>query len=329
MKYFNDHDLILVSQSAYLKRHSTITSLHNFLEDWYDNVSDKVFTGICLLDISKCLDKFDHNILLSKLKAYGIESIQHKWFSSYLQGRSQKVACHNNMSSESEITIGVPQGSVLGPILFLLFSNDLPNYTNLGLCNMFADDTLIYISGDSPEETEQKLQKCVDDAAKWYEKHNLVLNAEKSNSIILQPERTHKGQKAVFNITIGDKCLKHVSEADYLGLRIDDSLSWKPQISKLCKNIGAKISELKYMSTFANKEMLLYFYETNIQPVIDYGITLWSRVPKKILFKIQKLQNTCSRIITKKHDYIIRGKDIVKELTWMNIEERAKYFTCF
>ena len=131
----------------------------------------------------------------------------------------------------------------------------------------------------------------------------------------------------MLGINIGEEG-KHVHEADYLGLRIDDCLSWIPQTTKLCKSLGAKISELKHMKKYANEEMLMYFYLTYIQPVIDYGVTLWSRVPKKVLSKIQKLQNTCCRIITNNYDYNTRGLDIVKSLKLMNIEERARYFTC-
>jgi hypothetical protein len=328
MKYLIDHDLISSSQSAYLKSHSTITALHNVIENWYDNISDNMYTGICLLDIRKCFDTINHKILLSKLKAYGIDCVQHQWFSSYLQDRAQKVVCHNNTSCESNLTIGVPQGSVLGPILFLLFSNDLPNHTYLGSCNMFADDTLIYITGETVLETEQKLQKCIDNAAKWYADNNLVLNANKSNSLILHPLKKHTDKNNSLNITIGDASIDQTTDADYLGLRIDDSLSWKAQINKICKNIGAKIGELKHIRKSANQEMLLYFYDTFIQPVIDYGITLWSRVPKKDLNKIQKLQNTCARIITQNYDYNTRGLEIIKSLKWMNIRERAEYFTC-
>jgi hypothetical protein len=326
IKYLTDHDLISLSQSAYLKRHSTITSLHNVIEDWYDNISDKIFTGICLLDISKCFDSIDHKILLTKLKAYGIDNIQHKWFSSYLHNRSQKVVCQNKISPESRINIGVPQGSVLGPILFLLFSNDLPNNTFLGSCNMFADDTLIYITGNSPQETESNLQMCIDKAVKWYEDNNLLLNASKSNTLLLKP-RKHNSQYEL-NIAIGNQIIKHVSEAEYLGLRVDDSLSWTSQISKVCKCLGAKISNLKQLRKIGNDDILLYFYETHIQPIIDYGITLWSRTSTKSLSKIQKMQNVCSRIITNNYDYKIRGIDIVKSLKWMNVSERARYFTC-
>ena len=119
----------------------------------------------------------------------------------------------------------------------------------------------------------------------------------------------------------------NVTESDYLGLRMDDCLSWNAQISKTCKNVGCKIGELKYLRKIATKEMLLYFYNVHIQPIIDYGITLWSDAPKKDISRVQRLQNICGRIITGQFDYNIRGVDIVKSLKWMTVYERANYFT--
>ena len=108
-----------MAQSAYLKRHSTQTSLHRVIDDWLENVNDGAITGACLLDISKCFDSINHTILLKKLETYGITSIELKWFSSYIRGRKPVVKFHQETSEFYDITCGVPQWSVLGPILFL------------------------------------------------------------------------------------------------------------------------------------------------------------------------------------------------------------------
>ena len=158
-----------MDQSAYLKRHSTQTSLHRVIDDWLENVNDGAITGACLLDISKCFDSINHTILLKKLEMYGITSTEQKWFSSYLRGRKQIVKFHQETSEFCDITCGVPQGSVLGPILFLLFINDISNFTVEGcVLNMYADDVTIYTSAISKDELEYRLQVCIDNISNWY-----------------------------------------------------------------------------------------------------------------------------------------------------------------
>ena len=287
------NDLIHISQSAYRKYHSTQTAIHKVIEDWLDNMSDKLYTGVCLLDISKCFDTIDHDILLHKLLHYGIKDTQHNWFRSYLENRSQVVVCNNKVSDRAFLDMGIPQGSVLGPLLFILFSNDLPNNVNLGSCNMFADDTLIYINGNSLYDVESKLQACVNEAVDWYDSNKLVINADKSNSMIVNYKNTNS--QIPLSIKIHQCEIQQVSEAKYLGMYIDDRLVWSSHINKICKSIGLKIAELKRMKKFANKQMLLHFYEYSIQPLLDYGITIWSTGKKHLLisfsvFKIIALE---------------------------------------
>jgi hypothetical protein len=326
VKYLVDNDLISIAQSAYRKFHSTQTAVHNVIEDWLDNISDKLFTAVCLLDISKCFDTIDHKILLNKLQQYGICDVEHKWFNSYLNERSQVVYCNNTLSQPRDITIGVPQGSVLGPILFMIFSNDLPNNVHLGMCNMYADDTLVYIHGDSVTDAQHKLQKCVDSAVKWYETNNLVINAKKSNTMVISKNYI-SDQSNDMSISICDEKIENVEEALYLGIKIDNKMSWTPHVNKLCKSLGYNISRLKQIRKFCNKQMLCSIYNSTIQPIIDYGITIWSLGMQKHMHRIQRLQNQCARTILNNFDFKnMRGIDLVKELGWMTVQERANYF---
>ena len=119
--YLESHDFISHDQSAYLKRHSTQTSLHRVIDDWLENINEGELTGACLLDISKCFDSINHDILLKKLEMYGFQDVELTWFKSYLYNRQQLVSFQQETSEYLDIKNGVPQGSVLGPILFLLF----------------------------------------------------------------------------------------------------------------------------------------------------------------------------------------------------------------
>ena len=148
--YLDEHSFITPDQFAYLKGHSTQTCLHRVIDDWLENVNEGQITGMCMLDIAKCFDTIDHDLLLKKLSLYGIKNVEFEWFKSYLHQRKQAVLCNGQLSSFVDISSGVPQGSVLGPFLFLLFINDISNFAANGcLINLFADDTIIYTSGDS------------------------------------------------------------------------------------------------------------------------------------------------------------------------------------
>jgi hypothetical protein len=130
--YLNEHDFISQDESAYLKNHSTQTSLHRVTEDWLEAMNEGLITGICFLDISKCFDSINHDILLKKSACYGIRKHELKWFTSYLHNRMQKTRCNDTISSPIGIKTGVPHSSLLGPFLFLLFANDISNFVNGG-----------------------------------------------------------------------------------------------------------------------------------------------------------------------------------------------------
>ena len=169
--YLEEHAFISTDQPAYLKGHSTQTSLHRVIDDWLENIDDNQTTGVCLLDISECFDTISHHILRQKLRMYGIKNTELEWFSSYLSNRKQAALCHNELSSSVDITTGVPQGSVLGPFLFLLFINDISNFTTDDcVTNLFADDAMIYASGDSVNEVNLKLQNCLNNISACIER---------------------------------------------------------------------------------------------------------------------------------------------------------------
>ena len=168
MSYLKNNKLISTDQSAYMEHHNTQTALHNVTDDWYYNMTGPVYTGVCSLDIKKCFDTINHKILLEKMELYGFQPGSINWFESYLTGRQQSVFCQNVLSCKRKIQIGIPQGSVLGPVLFLLYVNDINRHVSLAACSLYADDTLLYMTSDTIEKLQDNLQECICEVEKWY-----------------------------------------------------------------------------------------------------------------------------------------------------------------
>jgi len=328
LDYFQENNYINPDQSAYRKFHNTQTALHRVTDDWIDNICSNVYTGVCSLDIKKCFDTIDHDILSRKLEFYGVRGNELQWFLSYLRNRSQVVRCSAEESRKNHVNIGVPQGSILGPLLFLIFVNDISQHVHLGTANLYADDTLIYCDGLSKEEASCKLQECIDSISNWYKRNNIVINAGKSSTMLVTSRHNSRLVNANdLDIVINDQHLENVSTMNYLGVEIDRCLTWNNQVKKVTKILCIKTSRLARLRKSLNDSIMMKIYQAFIQPSIDYALTVWGTTCTNNLGKIQRLQNYAARIIKRNFDYInVRGLDLVKELGWMNIKQRIMYF---
>lgn len=327
MSYLINHNYINIDQSAYRPGHSTQTSIIRIYDDCIDNMCDKLFTGLCFLDIKKCFDTIDHKILNQKLQYYGIINKELRWFQNYLLNRQQYVSMNGKTSSLQVINIGVPQGSVLGPVLFMLYINDLSQFVSLSTCNLYADDTVIYCGGEDATTVENKLQQSVNTVSQWYTSNHLCLNTEKCNFMIISPSRTNQTNCNVI-IKLDDHDLDQVDTVDYLGIRFSHDLTWDAFINKLCSTLYCKLSRLSRLRKSAPQYILNRIYTSSIQPVIDYAICSWGFTYDYNINKVQRMQNLAARIVTGNFDYVnSRGVEILKSLGWMTVKQRRNYFT--
>ena len=245
--YLEEYNFISIDQSAYLKRHSTITSLHRVIDDLLESMNDEMLIGAVFYDISKCFDSINHSLLLRKMFKYGFRGIEQTWFKSYLNSRKQKVNLNGQQSSFLLITDGVPPGSVLGPLLFLLFINDISNFTT-DYCslNLFADDSISYVAAYNISELQMKLQKCVDSISQWYFKNRLTVNASKCKMMILGTSARLKiASINYFNVMYEGNPLDLVEKTEYLGLHLSTDLNWDTHIMELCKNLNCYLHLLR------------------------------------------------------------------------------------
>ena len=262
-----------------------LTSLHCVIGDWLENINENQITGVCLLDISKCFDTISHSISLQKLSMYGIKQQEFKWFSSYLDKRKHDVLCHNELSSFVDATCGVSQGSVLWPFLFLLFINDMSQFTTDRCLNdKYADDSMICAPGDNIPEVKQKWQNSIRNASSWYKMNRLKINIDKTKVMFIGSKAQLKSLNVHdFILSYDDTSLERVENAKYLDMFINCDIWWEFHVRRLCLTTYYHISLLRRLRRIFPMNILLQVYKSYIQPCIDYGITLCGSSTQKIL----------------------------------------------
>ena len=323
--YLTDHELLSCSQSAFRKGHSTATATHKLVDDVLESMNEGLITGACFFDLSKCFDTIDHEILLRKLEKYGIRADEHAWFGDYLTDRQQVVAANGSLSKPKMISTGVPQGSVLGPILFLLFINDMPSCLLNAMINVYADDTEMHAYGSSIEEVTVLLQADVDRIADWFRRNKLTLNLAKSVCMIFTTN-TNVASKEL-HITVNGTRIQQVTSIRYLGIHLDSKLSWGNHTTEVCKTIAPKVGLLKRLKHMLPVESLINVYQSVVQSHIDYCLPVWGYACDVHINKVQRLQNRAARIIKVNYSREIRGIELVGQLGWFNVKERRDYCT--
>jgi hypothetical protein len=324
IEFLYKHSFISKDQFAYLKNHSTSHCLHRLVDDVLENINYKEKTALCFIDIRKCFDTINHRILLQKLHKYGIRNNELKWFTSYLKDRSQVVCKNNTLSDLRNINIGVPQGTILGPILFLLYVNDLSNAVISSNINVFADDVVIYSSSNCMTELQVNLQCTLDAVYEWYSSNKLTLSIEKCNIMVINSNPSQ--QINDFKLRLGDKDLSKVNSTKYLGVYVDDKLKWTDHLKAMASKVNMNNSRLRRLNKVLPLDIRIKIHNCVNIPIFDYAATVWGDFSIKIHEFVTKLEHRCARAITGKYDIIhTRGADIMKQLNLSNFKERLKY----
>ena len=269
--YLTKFELLSDSQFGFRKSHSTATALLDCTNDWYMNLDRKMFNLVVLIDLKKAFDTVDHQILLRKLELYGIKGEALTLLKSYLTNRNQKCQIKNSFSTERLIKCGVPQGSIVGPLFFLLYINDLPQCLNKTKPRLFADDTNLTASGDSITDLETAVNSDLENLRKWLIANKLSLNVAKTEFMLIGSKTMiKKNSDSRLNVFIENKQIKQVSECKTLGVIVDRHLSWKSNSENICKKITAGISAIRRVKPFVDKDTLAHTLIT----VVKYGMCL-------------------------------------------------------
>ena len=319
MSHFDKYSILDDAQHGFRKNRSCVSQLITTLNDFAFTLKQKEQTDAILLDFSKAFDKVDHLGLLSKMEHYGIRGPLLEWTSSFLVGRKQRVVIDGKASEPTDVLSGVPQGTVLGPLFFLIYINDISkNLTPGTKIRLFADDSLLYRTIRSPADCKI-LQEDLNTLQKWEQLWKMEFHPGKCHLLQI----TNKLNPISFVYNIHNTPLTKVDSAKYLGVIIDSKLNWKKQYSSLLKSCSQTLSFIRRNLPKASSKVKEICYKTLVRPKIEYACAVWDPHHQLHIENLEKIQKAAARYVT--GNYVMESGNSaanLKTLGWDTLEER-------
>ena len=294
--YLNENDLLNEGQNGFRKGRSTIGTVAEFTDDVSLGINNKNYSLAAFVDLRKAFDTVSHDILGKKLDKFGFSKKLIKWFKNYLTNRQQRCKANGITSEYRDITCGVPQGSILGPMLFLIYINDINNMLNLCSTKLYADDTVLYATHPQERICHEWLCKDLIVLLKWFCMNKLTINLDKTKVMLYATKNMLK--KAEFlDIAIDGKSLQYVRQFNYLGVKLDSRLSFEMHATECIRLVSHKMYLLMKIRCFLDKRQALTIYKSKIMPYFDYGDIFLMGTHVKTRDMLQKLQNRALRLV--------------------------------
>ena len=285
LTYLEQNNLISEQQHGFRSGRSACTNLLEAASDWVSNVQTKVGSDIVYFDLSKAFDSVSHHKLNLKIQSYGLDGHLLQWITEFVNGRTQRVKIDSVLSSELPVTSGVPQGSVLGPTLFLLFINDATElFTDLDVqFKLFADDLKIYSSGNSDD-----LQLAINRFCAWCDVWQLNIATEKCNHIAIKNPQTTNFTIKTF--TVNNITIERSSKARDLGVVIDESLKYSEHISQITRKAMVRCKLIFKSFESRDRSLLCRAYKIYVRPILEYCSSVWNPHHAYLIDKVEAVQ---------------------------------------
>jgi exonuclease III len=330
IEYLDHNGLYERFQSAYRRLHSTETALlkvHDDIAVAIDNGKSVIFV---MLDLSAAFDTVDHDILLSRLSTcYGISGAVLEWFKSYLSERTQFVRINDSYSQSSRVTQGVPQGSVLGPILYSLYTSPLASIAREHDMNfhLYADDTQLYVTFSPISEENMEIaiyntEKCVNTIETWMMENKLKMNNRKTDLIVFSSP--YRPRPPLHLLSVSGHAVECSSLIKNIGVSFEESLSFVPHITATCKAAFFHLHNILRIRKFLSEDAAKTIIHSLVTSKLDYCNSILYGQPKYAIGRLQYVQNCAARIIyqCKKYEHVT---PLFKSLHWLPIEQRVKF----
>lgn len=297
LKFLEKYNLLSKDQFGFRAGKSTTDAVMSLVDLIVEGIENKEHTLSVFLDLSKAFDCVDHQILLQKLNHYGVRGVPLAWLDSYLNNRTQYVSISVHSSSNLKLKYGVPQGSILSPLLFLIYVNDVGSALQYGHLVQYADDMTLLYKSVSTELLEMQSFLDLNSCIQHFRKLNLNTNSSKTNYLqfCLRPEALVNSPVVMVDNTV----LQEVESAKFLGIYFDRSLTWTSHVDHVCAKVSSGVYALRKLSTFCPTQILLMAYFGLIYPHLTYGIPVWGGCSTTQFLRIFRLQKKAVRIISK------------------------------
>jgi hypothetical protein len=328
--YLSSYDLYESFQSAYRPYHSCETALLRISNDILQSLDKRQCVAMLFLDLSAAFDTVDHSILLNRLhNKFGISGNALKWFRSYLSNRCQFVSIDNVSSDSLPLGCGVPQGSVLGPILYLLYTSPVADILRKHKMSFhfYADDTQIYIPFSSDDDNAldvavQKIKACLFDLDLWMTINKLKLNKDKTEFLIFASKHSPLTISPTFHF--GSEIIRPSPVVRNIGVLFDSSMSMANHIKMTCKTSFYHIRNISKIRKFLSVKSTEILVHSFVSSHLDNCNSLYYGLPEYLINRLQAVQNASARLITlsRKHDHIT---PILIELHWLPVSARIKF----
>jgi len=315
----NDHNIMCTNQHGFRKKRSCETQLLETINDLTSALDAGHEVDVLFLDFSKAFDRVSHNCLLHKLLHYGINGSVHNWITNFLSDRSQQVILDNCHSNPCKVSSGVPQGSVLGPLLFLLYINDLSkNITST--IRLYADDTVVYRIIHSTDDI-QKLQEDLNTLYQWTKDWFMLFNISKCEHLAISNKRLPLSSE----YKIDDIVINKVASAKYLGVTITQNLSWKEHITKISNKANSTRGFLQRNLRQCSIDVKSLAYVTYVRPIVEYASVVWSPHTQALKNLLEMVQRKAARFVFNSFARNSSVTALLEKLNWSTLENRRNH----
>lgn len=309
-----------------MKNNSCKTAIQTVIDEWKMLIIEGNIIGVIFMDLKKAFETINRDRLFRKMYQYGIRGKVHNWIKTYLSNRTQQVKI-NQVSKKIMTTHGVPQGSVLGPLLFTIYINDIvQNCPNICRIRLFADNTLIYVKGSGSEEVVKKLNIVLSILEKWMNTNKLKMNTNKTKYMVIKSIRK-EFKKDIRLKCIDNTEIERVENMKYLGVIIDSKLRFEEYCNHMLKKLGKKINFLNRVGSEISVYARCVVYKSIVAPHFEYCATLIAAMNLAQRSKLQIAQNRAMRIILRCDRYT-SVKRMLQALQFMLINQRMYYNAC-
>ena len=298
LKFLMKNDVLGNNQYGFRKNHSTYMALLEMYDKLSLGFDENKITIALFIDLQKAFDSISHDILLYKLHHYGIRGLAYQWFEDYLRNRTQLVIFNSIKSDLGNILWGVPQGSILGPILFLIYITDIVNCSSVLNFILFADDTNAYFTGNCLDEVFATINVEIVKLTEWLNANKLSLNISKTNYMLFGSKSICK-PNVPFHLTINNVKIERITNVKFLGVLIDDNLSWKNHVEYVSSKISKCIGVIYRIKNLIDSNTLKLLYHAMIEPYLSYCIIVWGGANPTTLYKLVTLQKRALRLLNR------------------------------